>query len=196
MAGKNSLRDRAKSLWIKGMNTIGNTAAHIADNTRHKVDELTIQNRRREVRTDVASTVYALWLKGETFPETVTKMLVELKQLDDQLNDLRAEKYAPAERQTVSEADMDGELPSDEKEAATGEAEKKPLENVPETAGLKAMEAPASPVQSEINGYFDDLGSVENMAEKVNSTLSQMSDRIRSFPAEETEDSGGKSSGE
>ena len=142
MAGKISLRDRAKSLWIKGMNTIGNTAAHIADNTRHKVDELTIQNRRREVRTDVASTVYALWLKGETFPETDTKMLVELKQLDDQLNDLRAEKYAPAERQTVSEADMDGELPSDEKEAATGEAEKKPLENVPETAGLKAMEAP------------------------------------------------------
>ena len=73
------------------MKAIGNTAASIANNTRYKVDEVTIQNRRREVLGDLANKAYALWLKGETFPESMTRMLEELKQLDEQLNDIRAE---------------------------------------------------------------------------------------------------------
>ena len=45
MAGKKDMRDRVKSLWIRGMKAVGNTAASIANNTRYKVDEVTIQNR-------------------------------------------------------------------------------------------------------------------------------------------------------
>ena len=48
-----------------------------------RVDEVTIQNRRREVLGDLANKAYALWLKGERFPESMTKMLGELKQLDE-----------------------------------------------------------------------------------------------------------------
>ena len=92
MAGKKDIRERAKALWIKGMKAVGNTAANIANNTRYKVDEVTIQNRRREVFNDLAHKAYALWLKGESFPEPMVKMLDELKQLDEQLNDIRAEK--------------------------------------------------------------------------------------------------------
>ena len=94
MAGKKDMRDRVKSLWIRGMKAVGNTAASIANNTRYKVDEVTIQNRRREVLGDLAQKAYALWLKGEAFPEEMNKMLEELKTLDEQLNDMRAEKYA------------------------------------------------------------------------------------------------------
>ena len=94
MSQKNIIREKAKSLWIKSMKAVGNTAASIANNTRYKVDEVTIQNRRREVMNDLAHQAYALWLKGETFPESMTRMLQELKHLDEQLNDIRAEKYA------------------------------------------------------------------------------------------------------
>ena len=45
-----------------------------------------------------------------------------------------------------------------------------------------------SPVSAEINGLFDNNTSVGKMADKVNSALSQMSDRIRSFPQENNED--------
>ena len=79
MAVRKDIRDKAKNLWIKGMKAIGNTAASIANNTRYKVDEVTIQNRRREVLGDLANKAYALWLKGETFPEPMTRMLQELK---------------------------------------------------------------------------------------------------------------------
>lgn len=94
MTGKKDIQDRIKSLWIKGMKVIGNAAASIANNTRYKVDEATIQNRRREVFGDLAHKAYALWLKGESFPEPMTRMLEEIKKLDEQLNDMRAEKYA------------------------------------------------------------------------------------------------------
>ncbi len=94
MSEKKDIRDRVKSIWLKGMKAIGNTAASIANNTRYKVDEVTIQNRRREVLNDLAYKTYALWLKGEVFPEQMDKLLNELKQLDERLNDMRAEKYA------------------------------------------------------------------------------------------------------
>ena len=93
MADRNSFRDKAKSIWLRGMKAVGNTAASIASNTRFKVDEMTLQNRRRELLGDVAGTAYSLWLKGEQFPEQVTNMLNELQQLDNELNDLRASKY-------------------------------------------------------------------------------------------------------
>ena len=89
MAGKKDIRERAKALWIKGMKAVGNTAANIANNTRYKVDEVTIQNRRREVFNDLAHKAYALWLKGESFPEPMVKMLDELKQLDEQIRKSR-----------------------------------------------------------------------------------------------------------
>lgn len=88
------LKKNLKSAWIKSMEAIGNTASNIASNTRFKVDEMNLQNRRREILSDFGAKAYALWLKGETFPESLTHQLEELQQLDNQLNDLRAERIA------------------------------------------------------------------------------------------------------
>ena len=174
MAVRKDIRDRAKTLWIKGMKAIGNTAASIANNTRYKVDEVTIQNRRREVLGDLANKTYALWLKGERFPESMAKMLEELKQLDEQLNDIRAEKYAASFTGSVS-------APAEQKE------EEKEGENEEEEDELPVSEDNSS-VSAEINGLFDNTVSVGKMAEKVNSTLNQMSERIHSFPQESKDD--------
>ena len=161
MAEKKDIRDRAKSLWLKGMKAIGNTAASIANNTRYKVDEVTIQNRRREVMGDLAVKSYALWLKGVEFPEEMTRMLEELKTLDEQLNDMRAEKYASMGR--VPESETQEEEPEEEEDE-----EPLPVED--------------SPVSAEINELFDNADSVDKSAEKINSSLEQLSDRIRRFP--------------
>lgn len=168
------MRDKVKALWIKGMKAVSNAAASIASNTRYKVDEVTIQNRRREVLNDLAHKAYALWLKGETFPEPMDKMLNELKQLDEQLNDMRAEKYAS------SVIPQDAETPDGEPEQAGEEEEEEetdPLTNPDD-----------SPVRAEINDLFDSTPSVDKSAEKVNSTLDQMSDRIRNFPRGNSDD--------
>lgn len=166
MAGRKDFRERTKALWIRGMKAVGNTAANIANNTRYKVDEVTIQNRRREVFNDLAHKTYTLWLKGESFPESMEKMLAELKQLDEQLNDMRAEKYAISGK---SADDM--ESPADEAE----------IEEKEEAEEKEPIIAESSFVSAEINNLFDDTTSVGKSAEKVNQTLEQLSGRIQHF---------------
>lgn len=160
-----SIRDKAKSIWLKGMEIVGNTAANIANNTKFKVDEVTIQNRRREVMNDLAGKTYSLWLKGVHFPNELSKMLNELQQLDNQLNDMRAAKYASTNKM----------LPDDDK---TDHEDTETLQEEKDTVKIDI----SSPVSNEINGLFDNTVSVGEMAQKVNSTLEQMSDRIRRFP--------------
>ncbi len=83
-----------KKIWMKSMEAIGNTASNIASNTRFKVDEMNLLNRRREILSDFGAKSYALWQKGETFPAELQQLLCELGELDDKLNDLRAEKFS------------------------------------------------------------------------------------------------------
>ena len=167
MSEKKDIRDRIKSLWLKGMKAVGNTAANIANNTRYKVDEVTIQNRRREVLNDLAYKAYALWLMGEIFPDQMDKLLNELKQLDEQLNDIRAEKYALSQKPERTENTV----------TDAGEAEEQEEE-------LPFSQEENSSVSKEINEMFDGVSSVGKSAEKVNNTLEQMSERIRKFPAD------------
>ena len=153
MADKKDIRDRFKSLWIRGMKAVGNTAASIANNTRYKVDEVTIQNRRREVLGDLARKAYALWLKGEEFPEEMNRMLEELKALDEQLNDMRAEKYASSGKVYC---------PPEENSAEPEDSE----EDEEEDVSFDSQEDSA--VRTEINAFFDSESSVGKSAEKVN----------------------------
>ena len=199
MANMNAVRDRAKSLWMKGMKAVGNTAANIASNTKFKVDEMTLQNRRRELLSDLAGTAYTLWMKGETFPEQMTRLLTDLQQLDDQLNDIRAAKYAYAEEfgsssvsdqavpdekaepESTSEKQVSEEESPEEASSRDMVSEEKETEKlIPEETG-PVPTGPSSAVSSEINGYFDAVSSVGRMAEKVNSSLDQLSDRVKNF---------------
>ena len=182
MAEKKEMREKFKSLWIKGMKAIGNTAANIANNTRYKVDEVTLQNRRREVLNDLANKAYALWLKGESFPEPMVRMLEELQQLDETLNDMRAEKYASTQKKPVNAAPESGMDQSEEKDEGQDEEDGEDEEDP------SVVPAEDSPVSAEINELFDGTPSVGKAAEKVNSSLDQMSNRIRRFPQENEDD--------
>jgi len=83
-----------KGIWLKSMEAISNTASSIASNTKFKVDEMNIVNRRREILSDFGARCYELWQKGETFPEPVDALLRELSDLDEALNNIRMEKNA------------------------------------------------------------------------------------------------------
>ena len=91
------------------MEAIGNTAGNIASNTRYKVNEMTLLNRRREILSDFGARAYDLWQKGEVFPEELAQQLQELSQVDIQLNALRMERLAgvktPDEQEKAPEAD-------------------------------------------------------------------------------------------
>ncbi len=184
MAGANNIRDRAKRLWIKSMKTIGDTATNIANNTKFKVDEMTLQNRRRELLGDLSHVVYTLWMKGTEFPPEVTKMLEELQQLDDRLNDMRAEKFAQGKAASV-EKEPDEETTIISNEPDEGSEYSQEAEETEEDEKLSnAITNASTSLQSEINGCFDDDASVDKMAQKVNTSLDQLTDKIKAFSPE------------
>ena len=186
MAGVNDIRDRAKSLWMKGMKSIGNTAASIASNTRYKVDEMTLQNRRRELSQDLSGRVYSLWQKGETFPPEIDRILKELQGLDEKLNDMQAARYAQGVQTAADTAEEETPAPEAEAEAeAEAEPEKDDAEAAEYMTDLEAhiqrtIEDTSSALEDEINARFDHP-EVAEKAEKVNSSLHELSDRMRRF---------------
>ena len=193
MAGNSNIRDKAKLLWIKGMKTIGNTATNIANNTKYKVDEMTLQNRRRELGGDLSSAVYAMWMKGTEFPPELTRMLEEMQQLDERLNDMRAERYAQGKTAPSNRGDEEAETEvSGQPDDTAAEGVVAAEEPDEETEVSNVITAAPPSVLSEIEGCFDHEASVDKMAEKVNTSLDQLTDKIRSFAPETPEPDGKK----
>ena len=120
-----------KGIWMKGMEAIGNTASTIASSTKYKVNEMNLVNRRREILSDFGAISYELWQKGEKFPEELDSLLRELSDLDQMLNDLRAERLAGVD--TTGETESENSDQTEETETQT-EAEAVTLEKVPESA--------------------------------------------------------------
>lgn len=84
-----------KNTWMKSMEAIGNTASSIANNTRFKVNEMKLVNRRHEILSDFGARAYEVWQKGGTvFPEPLEALMRELSDVDEELNTIRAEHLA------------------------------------------------------------------------------------------------------
>lgn len=135
-----------KNAWLRGMEAISNTASSIANNTKYKVDEMNIVNRRREILSDFGARAYELWQKGETFPEPLQALLTELSTLDEQLNAIRTEKLAGVKTEEPAEESATEEPANDEAAEDAAESaeapEEAPLEDEP------AVEAPVDEASS------------------------------------------------
>ncbi len=148
-----------KNIWMKGMEAIGNTASSIASNTRFKVDEMNMVNRRAEILKDFGAKAYELWQKGAHFPEELEEQLQELGKLDEKLNDLRAERFAgvqvkekeeaPAKEAAEEAAETAGEAVSDIEDTAE-DAVEAVTEEIEEAA------ATVTEAAEEIAETFDD----------------------------------------
>ncbi len=129
------LSKNLKTAWMKGMEAIGNTASNIASNTKYKVQEMNLINRRREILSDFGAQAYEMWQKGEQFPEKLAKQLEELSHLDEELNAMRTERFAGVTTEQVPEEAAPAEAPAEkaEEEAEVVEAETV-VEEAPEAA--------------------------------------------------------------
>ncbi len=194
-----------KSIIMKGMESIGNAAASIANNTKTKVSEMSMVNRRNEILADFGNRAYGLWLKGEKFPEELDELLKELKTLDEKLNDLRTEKYANIkqkkeeaaapvpevreETDTTSGEENSGDEAdqSPAEEEMTNSAEKKaPEEEVPVIRVEKEEETPKSsaPVSSAIDDLFNNIPDAGQVNEKVGDMIDSLEDGLGKISSE------------
>ena len=181
-----------KDFWIKGMEALGNTASNLASNTKYKVNEMNMVNRRREILNGFGAKAYELWQKGVEFPAELETELQELSQLDIQLNELRMEHLSNVETGEVQSgnagtmAETAEELSEQEatvvvEEEAPAEEETVPVIEVPEETAEKEAECPLSDA---INELFETAPSVKEMAGKVNSALDSFGNSLKEFGKE------------
>ena len=145
------IKKSLKGIWLKSMEAISNTASNIASNTKYKVDEMNIVNRRREILSDFGAQAYELWQKGEKFPAPLGELLEELSELDEALNAIRTEKLAGVKtdeqpKETVAE------------DVSVKEATEDMLDNV-EDAVEDTAEAVKSSVAVKIDNAVDVMGA-------------------------------------
>lgn len=181
-----------KGFWLKSMEAIGNTASSIASSTKYKVNEMNLVNRRREILSDFGSISYELWQKGEKFPEPLENLLKELDDLDQMLNELRAEHITGVDTtEGKEEALTDEETPQTEPaervfseengdEIPVIEVPEKEAEEDAEEAGEKDEET----VSESIRKAMDDIGSAaearySDIEEKVDQTIDAVSDTFQ-----------------
>lgn len=181
-----------KDFWIKGMEALGNTASNLASNTKYKVNEMNLVNRRREILNGFGAKAYELWQKGVAFPAELETELQELNKLDIQLNELRMEHLSNVEAGEVQGEDTDAakepiedaseqEVPVVAEEEVPAEEETVPVIEVPEETAEKEAECPLSDA---INELFEKAPSVKEMAGKVNSALDSFGDSLKEFGKE------------
>ena len=103
---------RVKLTVLKGMEALGTTASNLASNAKLKVNEINLENRRREILTNFSLQAFELWQKGVELPAPLAEMLEELSDTEARLSVLRAQKYAkvagnePAAKEAVSDAEV------------------------------------------------------------------------------------------
>lgn len=143
--------NQVKLALLKGMEAVGTSASNMASSAKHRVAEINLETRRREILTEFSLSAFALWQKGEQLPEPLNGMLQELSELDDRLSVLRAQRYAPVENSDV---------PAPQEEQATP-----PCENTEQiSAGCLHPEHAQCPPEVEVpceEPFAQDEASVE-----------------------------------
>ena len=128
------------------------------ESLQQKLSQVKMKEAEAELQEMSQSMVGELGAGGDT-----------MNRLDEQLNDMRAEKYASSTAQPVEVKNAEEESETDPEEQGEDDI----------TEGIPADN---SSVSAEINDLFDSAQSVGKSVEKVNNTLEQMSERIRNFP--------------
>lgn len=170
------IKKSLKGIWLKSMEAISKTASSIASNTRYKVDEMNIVNRRREILSDFGAQAYELWQKGEHFPESMEALLQELSQLDESLNAIRTEKLAGIK------TDEEAPAADQEEPAPAGESE-------PQEQPAPAQEKPAASVSEKIDSAVETVGvTLRKLGSKIEGGIEALSRAMKPKPEEKSAD--------
>ena len=172
------IKKSLKSIWLKSMEAISNTASNIASNTKYKVDEMNIVNRRREILSDFGAQAYELWQKGEHFPECLVALLRELSELDEALNAIRTEKLAGVNTDDGA-SNLSKDTP-DASDAAEADDAEEPS---------ASPEKPVSSVSEKIDSAVETMGeTIKKLGNKIEGGIEALSRAMKPKPEEKPAD--------
>lgn len=135
-----NLTDKIKSTWYKWIETLGQSAANMADNAKQKLNEINMEARRKEVVADLPSRLLQMWKDGVELPEELTDMLSELNGLEEELAAARAARLAKKMKPAItdgSDAEPVAQEAVYEEAECAAETVEEPAEEVSEEADVE-----------------------------------------------------------
>ena len=182
------LGQNLKELVLKGIDAIGNTASNIAANTRQKMNMISLQNRRNEILDAFGEKAYEAWKNGTKFPEELETDFREVKALEDELCQMK--DTAQCEENAAAPDDASGKTVCPDKQNSE-ESEELP-DNDTRKEDIPVIEVPGSehtgskdmPLSDAIDNLFSDPPQMEQMADKINTSLDEMGKQLLNFSAE------------
>ena len=119
-----TLGNNVKTAFLKGLEALGKTATSLTDAAQHKLSEMNLDTRRRELLAEIPKCVMQLWKEGVEMPEPLTNLLTELNELEEKLAAMRPQpevKVTESEAEVETEADPTEEETQEEDEACCAE---------------------------------------------------------------------------
>lgn len=86
--------DESKQIVVKTLESISSTASKMAINTKYKAKEMSLESSKTELINKLGRESYDLWQKGVSFHPDIEKILNEIKDLDEKITLLRAERFS------------------------------------------------------------------------------------------------------
>lgn len=114
-----NITEKIKTTWFKCVETLGQSAANMAESAKQKLGEINMEARRKEVEAELPVKLMQMWKDGAELPEELNDMLTELNTLEEDLAAARAARLAKKAKPAITDGT---------------DAESKPVEEVVTTA--------------------------------------------------------------
>lgn len=118
-----NLTDKIKSTWYKCIETLGQSAANMADNAKQKLNEINMEARRKEVVSDLPNRLLQMWKDGVELPEELSDVLAELNGLEEELAAFRAARLAKKMKPAITDGSDAEPVAAEAAEEAQDETE-------------------------------------------------------------------------
>ncbi len=153
-----TITDKIRTTWFKCMESIGTSAANLADNAKQKLNEINMEARRKEVVADLPSKLLQMWKDGAELPEELNELLGELNTIEEDLAAARAARLAKKMKPAITDG-SDAEVKAEAAPQTTEEAQE---------AAEDAMDEANDAVEEAVDAAEDKL---EEAADSIGDTF-------------------------
>ena len=165
------LGQNLKEFVMKGIDAIGNTASSLASSTRNKMNGMALKGKRSEILERFGEKAYEAWKNGAELPDELLSDLREVMELDAEMERMKEDDPDPEENR-------EPEITEDTEKTQEADI---PVINIP---GKEENPPKDIPLSDAIENLFSDTPKMDQMADKINSSLDEMGKQLLQFSSD------------
>lgn len=169
-----------REFLLQSVKAVNSAANSVASTTRYKVDELNLQNRRKELLSAASDLAYTLWKNGEALPESLASILEKVASVDADLASMRETRKQEAEKAKAEKAAA--------KQQKKEESEATPVLEVPEEGPYAQAAQEQLDKETDAEGIEEQIDdAIDGIKQAVKDTADAIDDAVDALKGEETE---------